>query len=123
MRQLHRSLGEFVVRRYAAHQADPLGLVGVDDVSGVHKLHSLRHPDRHGQKLRAAVVRRERALGEYGRKLGALRGDPDVAGQSQSESGADRGTVDRRDRRPGELAQQQRRVSEGHIAFEQRLVA
>ena len=121
--KLHRVLGELVIRDDIVDQADALRFARVYYVPGVHKLHCPGHSHRHRQKLGAAVVGRERALGEDGRESRAFGGYANVAGERESEPGSDRRAVDGGDGRAGEAAQQQGRIAERHSLLEQRLVA
>ena len=83
-----------MARSKSSSSGTTFGLGGVYDVSGVHQLQRFGHAYVHGKQLGAAVVGRQRALGEYGGEAGALGSDSHVAREGESEARAYGGAVD-----------------------------
>src|SRR5690606_1386607 len=97
-------------RHDLAHQADALGLLGVDGPGGQHQLEGPGGPDQPGQRVADAdVAAADADLDELGAEAGLGGGEPDVAGQGEGEPAAVGRAVDGGDdglREPAELLRQ-----------------
>jgi hypothetical protein len=90
------------------HQPDPGGLGRVHVTAGEHDLKGAGGADGAGQQVAQAQLGRGQPVVDARRaEVGALRGDPDVAGERQAQAAADRGAVDRPDHRLVHLPQGQ----------------
>ena len=85
---------QLVVRIDALHQADALGLGGVDDLAGEDHLHGAADADELRQVARAAGLRHEARRHRDLAEPRLVGGVADVAGGREFEPDADRGAVD-----------------------------
>ena len=101
---------ELVRRRDPRGEADPLGLLGADQLAGHHELLRPPEPDDLGQPRGAADVgdQPDPRLGHADDRVGGEHAE--VARQRQLERAADAGAVDRADDRLGHLLREVPRV-------------
>ena len=98
-------LRQFLGRYGLVHDPQPRRFGPGDHVGREVELTGLGRSDQMGEEIRAAVVAREAHLRERRRQLGALGGDPQIAGQRQRKPRPGRGAWDHRQRGLGHLVQ------------------
>src|SRR4051794_19692849 len=104
-------------RHHAVHDADALGLAGVDHLGEERQLLGLVHTDEAGQEPRAAVVDAQSALHEDRAEAGEVGCDHEVAPEREAEPRAGRHAVHLCDGGLADVAQRGRAASDAsHVA-------